>query len=66
MKERTLGFPQYMRAMSDGTPKYNIIVKPHLLYDGGGVPVDGHGKVASPTENVRGSCDLYIPHEHIH
>ena len=64
MKERTLGFPQYMRAMSDGTP-YNIIVKPYLSYDGG-VPIGGHGKVASPTENVRGSCDLYIPHEHIH
>ena len=43
-----------MRAMSDGTP-YNIIVKLHLSYDGG-VPVGGHGKVASQTEHVRGSC----------
>ena len=44
-----------LRAMSDGTPKYNIIVKPDLSYDGG-VPVGGHGKVASQTEDVRGSC----------
>ena len=35
--------------MSDGTP-YNIIVKLHLSYDGG-VPVGGHGKVASQTED---------------
>ena len=38
-----------LRAMSDGTP-YNIIVKLHLSYDGG-VPVGGHGKVASQTED---------------
>ena len=35
--------------MSDGTP-YNIIVKPYLSYDAG-VPVGGHGKVASQTED---------------
>ena len=35
--------------MSDGTP-YNIIVKPYLSYDGG-VPVGGHAKVASQTED---------------
>ena len=44
-----------MRAMSDGTP-YNFIVKPYLSYDGSGVPVGGHAKVASQTEDVRGSC----------
>ena len=38
-----------LRAMSDGTP-YNIIVKPYLSYDGG-VPVGGHAKVASQTED---------------
>jgi hypothetical protein len=43
-----------LRAMSDGT-SYNIIVKLHLSYDAG-VPVGGHGKVASQTEDVRGSC----------
>ena len=53
-----------LRAMSDGTP-YNIIVKLHLSYDGG-VPVGGHGKVASQTEDVRGSCVLYIPHTYIY
>ena len=41
--------------MSDGTP-YNFIVKPYLSYDGSGVPVGGHAKVASQTEDVRGSC----------
>ena len=50
MKERTLDSPNILRAMSDGTP-YNIIVKPYLSYDGGGVPVGGHGKVASQTED---------------
>ena len=50
--------------MSDGT-SYNIIVKPHLLYEDG-VPVDGHAKVASQTEDVRGSCDLYVPHGYIY
>ncbi len=39
-----------LRAMSDGTP-YNFIVKPYLSYDGSGVPVGGHGKVASQTED---------------
>ena len=39
-----------LRAMSDGT-SYNIIVKLHLSYDGGGVPVGGHAKVASQTED---------------
>ena len=43
--------------MSDRTPKYNIIVKPYLSYDGG-VPVGGHGKVASQTEDlIDSSCD---------
>ena len=37
-------------AMSDGTP-YNFIVKPYLSYDGSGVPVGGHAKVASQTED---------------
>ena len=41
--------------MSDGTP-YNFIVKPYLSYDDSGVPVGGHAKVASQTEDVRGSC----------
>ena len=36
--------------MSDGTP-YNFIVKPYLSYDGSGVPVGGHAKVASQTED---------------
>ena len=44
-----------LRAMSDGTP-YNFIVKPYLSYDGSGVPVGGHAKAASQTEDVRGSC----------
>ena len=30
--------------------RWYIIVKPHLLYDGG-VPVGGHAKVASQTED---------------
>ena len=38
-----------LRAMSDGT-SYNIIVKPHVSYDGG-LPVGGHAKVASQTED---------------
>ena len=43
-----------LRAMSDGT-SYNIIVKPHVSYEGG-LPVGDHAKVASQTEDVRGSC----------
>ena len=39
-----------LRAMSDGTP-YNFIVKPYLSYDGSGVPVGGHAKVAPQTED---------------
>ena len=38
-----------LRAMSDGT-SYNIIVKSYLSYDGG-VPIGGHAKVASQTED---------------
>ena len=30
---------------------YNLIVKPYLSYDGSGVPVGGHAKVASQTED---------------
>ena len=48
-----------LRAMSDGT-SYNIIVKLLLSYDAG-VPVGGHGKVASQTEDVRGSCVFIYP-----
>ncbi len=53
-----------LRAMSDGT-SYNIIVKSYLSYDGG-VPIGGHAKVASQTEDVLCSCDLYIHHVHIY
>ena len=35
--------------MSDGTP-YNIIVKPYFSY-AAGVPVGGHAKVPSKTED---------------
>ena len=35
---------------------YNLIVKPYLSYDGSGVPVGGHAKVASRNEDLRGSC----------
>ena len=31
--------------------RWYIIVKPDLSYDGSGVPVGGHGKVASQTED---------------
>ena len=31
--------------------RWYIIVKPHVSYDGGGVPVGGHAKVASQTED---------------
>ena len=37
--------------MSDGT-SYNIIVKPYFSYAGSGVPVGGHAKVASQTEDL--------------
>ena len=30
---------------------YNLIVKPYLSYDGSGVPVGGHAKVAPQTED---------------
>jgi hypothetical protein len=51
--------------MSDGTPKYNTIVNPDLSYDGG-VPVGGHGKVASQTEDVGGSCVfIYLKYTYI-
>ena len=53
-----------LRAMSDGT-LYNIIVKLHLSYDGGGVPVGGHAKVASQTED-RIAHATYIHHVHIY
>ena len=43
--------------MSDGTP-YNIIVKPDFSYDGG-VPVSGHGKVASRNEDGLAHVPLY-------
>ena len=31
--------------------RWYIIVKPHVSYDGGGVPVGGHAKVASRSED---------------
>jgi hypothetical protein len=45
--------------------RWYIIVKPHVSYDGG-VPVGGHAKVASQTEDVCCSCVLYIPHTYIY
>ena len=51
--------------MSDGTPKYNIIVKPDLSYDGG-VPVGGHAKVASQAEvGVAHVTFIYLIHTYI-
>ena len=52
-----------LRAMSDGT-SYNIIVKPHLSYDAG-VPVGGHGKVASQTEDGVAHVSLYTIYTYI-
>ncbi len=49
--------------MSDGTP-YNIIVKPYLSYDGSGVPVGGHGKVASNSEDGVAHVPLYTSNTH--
>ena len=50
--------------MSDGT-SYNIIVKPHLSYDAG-VPVGGHGKVASQTEDgVAHASYIYLIYTYI-
>ena len=51
--------------MSDGTP-YNIIVKPYLSYDGSGVPVGGHGKVASKTEDSVAYVSYIYLHGHIY
>ena len=52
-----------LRAMSDGTP-YNFIVKPHVSYDGSGVPVGGHGKVASNSEDGVAHVPLYTSNTH--
>ena len=49
--------------MSDGTP-YNFIVKPYLSYDGSGVPVGGHGKVASNSEDGVAHVPLYTSNKH--
>ena len=50
--------------MSDGT-SYNIIVKLHLSYDAG-VPVGGHGKVASQTEDgVAHASYIYLVYIYI-
>jgi hypothetical protein len=50
--------------MSGGT-LYNIIVKLHLSYDGGSVPVGGHAKVASQTEDGVAHVSLYTSYIHI-
>ena len=45
---------------------YNLIVKPYLSYDGSGVPVGGHAKVASQTEDgVAHATYIYIMYTYI-
>ena len=45
--------------------RWYIIVKPDFSYDGSGVPVGGHAKIASQTEDLMAHVSLYTPYIHI-
>ena len=64
-RRSSLSMKSYVQYIARNVRWY-IIVKSHVSYDGGGVPVGGHAKVASQTEDGMAHVPyIYLIHTYI-